>query len=364
MLTASPSPSPEPEERPQDGGDTSTNDTTLNDVAQKEPEESVADRIDHAWAAVLNTMHVCIDTSPPSKPELLEEQECWLRDWNTVMSNMTSVFHRAHAAEMHLSLNDVDAVTLAGGKIAAWMLTRAMKTWKEKAEGSAGKAKRVVTTEKTVEKAMEKLVATKNKGRTPAVLKCKVPPSVQMTAPDAGESEVEMWSDSPRLRIDPVRRAIQRGPMCAYARMGPQCGIAPMLAGGPSVDAIGEWDKCNGPEVSEEGTSEPTSYSWAHHITGKGWLDGPTGYFGPSRYQFSKSGGPIMEEFPVVMGGPLVYECGYSFSRGHGWAQLVFFSPPDIHLIPPGGAMHGPIYQYICWVALNGPMNGPKRICI
>ncbi|KAG1886949.1 uncharacterized protein F5891DRAFT_988523 [Suillus fuscotomentosus] len=58
-------------------------------------------------------------------------------------------------------------------------------------------------------------------------------------------SGLRMWPgysdtllDSQRLRIDPVRRAIQRGPMCAYTRMGPQCGIAPMLAGGPSVDAI------------------------------------------------------------------------------------------------------------------------------
>ncbi|KAG2086548.1 uncharacterized protein F5147DRAFT_659203 [Suillus discolor] len=167
MLTASPSPSPKPEERPQVGGDVSTNDATLDDMALKEPEESDADRIDRAWAAVLNTMHVCVDTSPPSKPELLEEQECWLRDWNTAMSDMTSVFDRARAAEMHLLLNDVDAVTLAEGKIAARTLTRAVKMWKEKAEESAvtahparvekGKAKEVVATEKTAEKATEKL---------------------------------------------------------------------------------------------------------------------------------------------------------------------------------------------------------------
>ncbi|KAG2106532.1 uncharacterized protein F5147DRAFT_653784 [Suillus discolor] len=167
MLTASPSPSPKPEECPQVGGDVSTNDATLDDTALKEPEESDTGWIDRAWAVVLNTMHVCVDTSPPSKPELLEEQECWLRDWNTAMSDMTSVFDRARAAEMHLLLNDVDAVTLAEGKIAAWTLTRAVKMWKEKAEESTvtahparvekGKAKEVVATKKTAEKATEKL---------------------------------------------------------------------------------------------------------------------------------------------------------------------------------------------------------------
>ncbi|KAG2112336.1 uncharacterized protein F5147DRAFT_771399 [Suillus discolor] len=251
MLTASPSPSPEPEERPQDSGDTSTNDATLDNTASKEPEESIVDQIDRAWAAVLNTMHVCIDTSPPSKPELLEEQESWLHDWNIAMSDMTSVFYRAHAVGMHLSLNDVDAVMLAEGKIAAWTLMRAVKTWKEKVEESAvtarpvrtekGKAKEVVASKKTAEKATEKsgekapkpvltdmgrlrlggwmtatsvsrpaerserkvrgcvkaqkgcsFVATKNKGCAPAVPKRKVPPSAQTTAPDASESEVEI----------------------------------------------------------------------------------------------------------------------------------------------------------------------------
>ncbi|KAG2109827.1 uncharacterized protein F5147DRAFT_652021 [Suillus discolor] len=137
MLTASPSPSPspKPEERPLEGGNVSIDDTTIDDAAPKEPEESESDRVERAWAAMLNTMRVCVDTAPPSKLELLEEQESWLRDWNVVM-----------------------------GKIATRTLTRAMKAWKEKVEESAvtarlactdkGKGKEVVATEeKTVEKA-------------------------------------------------------------------------------------------------------------------------------------------------------------------------------------------------------------------
>ncbi|KAG2111339.1 uncharacterized protein F5147DRAFT_772058 [Suillus discolor] len=265
MLTASPSPSPspEPEERPLEGGNASVDDTTLDDAAPKEPEESESDRVEHSWAAMLNTMRVCMDTAPPSKPELLEEQESWLRDWNVPMSDMTVVYERACAASLHVSLNDVDAVTLAEGRIAAKMLMRVVKAWKEKAEESVvtvhparadkGKVKEVVVVgEKTVEKAAElvltdmgrlhlggrmtatsvnrpaehcerctasgakcvviyvggrceacikarkvcSFVATKNKGRAPAAPKRKAPPSVQTTAPDMAESEVEIVGEA------------------------------------------------------------------------------------------------------------------------------------------------------------------------
>ncbi|KAG2115164.1 uncharacterized protein F5147DRAFT_820265 [Suillus discolor] len=113
---------------------------------------------------MLNTVRVCIETAPTSKPELLEEQESWLRDWNVAMSDMTAVYERARAASLHVSLNDMDAVTLAEGKIAARTLTRAVKSWKEKAEESAvtmrpahadkGKGKEVIAAE---EKAVEKV---------------------------------------------------------------------------------------------------------------------------------------------------------------------------------------------------------------
>ncbi|KAG2079649.1 uncharacterized protein F5147DRAFT_784879 [Suillus discolor] len=95
MLTVSPSPSPEPEEHPLEGGNA---------------------------------------TAPPSKPKLLEEQESWLRDWNVAMAD---IYERARAASLHVSLNDAENVTLAEGKIATRMLTRAVKAWKEKAEESA-----------------------------------------------------------------------------------------------------------------------------------------------------------------------------------------------------------------------------------
>ncbi|KAG2087995.1 uncharacterized protein F5147DRAFT_789698 [Suillus discolor] len=163
MLTVSPSPSPEPEEHPLEGGNASVDDATLDDAAPKEPEESESDWIERAWAAVLNTMHVCIETAPPSKPKLLEEQESWLRDWNVAMAD---IYERARAASLHVSLNDAENVTLAEGKIATRMLTRAVKAWKEKAEESAvtvrpahaekGKVKEVVASEETAEKVTEK----------------------------------------------------------------------------------------------------------------------------------------------------------------------------------------------------------------
>lgn len=96
MLTASPSPSPEPEECPQDGGDASTNDATLDDPAPKEPEESEANRVQRAWTAVLETMHACSKTHPPPKLELLEEQESWLRDWNAVMVSSYFLLRDTH----------------------------------------------------------------------------------------------------------------------------------------------------------------------------------------------------------------------------------------------------------------------------
>ncbi|KAG2105457.1 uncharacterized protein F5147DRAFT_775225 [Suillus discolor] len=241
MLTASPSPSPspEPEEHPLEGGDASVDDATLDDAAPKEPEESESDRVEHAWAAMLNTMHVCVDTAPPSKPEPLEEQESWLHDWNVMMSNMTVVYEQACAASLHMSLNDVDAVTLAEGKIAARTLTRAVKAWKEKAEESAVTA-RLARADKGKAfgwaddrdlqsivplsivnaaphpapsasscmragdvkgisrhgKAVRSVIAAKNKGRALAAPKRKALPSVQTTAPDAGESEVEIVGEA------------------------------------------------------------------------------------------------------------------------------------------------------------------------
>ncbi|KAG2114686.1 uncharacterized protein F5147DRAFT_822019 [Suillus discolor] len=227
MLTAfpSPSPSPEPEEHLLEGGNASVDDATLDDAALKEPEESESDRVERTWAAVLNTMRVCVDTAPPSKPELLEEQESWLRDWNVAMADMTVVYERARAASLNVSLNDMDVVTLAEGKIAARTLTRAMKAWKEKAEESARLGGRMTAT--SVNRPAEccehcatsgakcvvvhvgghcevcikvrkvcSFVATKNKGCTPAAPKRKVPPSVQTTAPDTAESEVEIVGEA------------------------------------------------------------------------------------------------------------------------------------------------------------------------
>ncbi|KAG1839196.1 hypothetical protein C8R48DRAFT_782172 [Suillus tomentosus] len=154
MLTASPSPSPEPEERPQDEGNASVDDATLDDATPKEPQETVADRIRRSWAVTLGMMRVSVKTSPPAKPELLEDQETWLRAWERTMSDMSSLFDQARAAEVHLSLSDAEAVDLAAGKVAAKALYKTVKAWKEKAVESAPTARQVrLEKEKALESA-------------------------------------------------------------------------------------------------------------------------------------------------------------------------------------------------------------------
>ncbi|KAG1798344.1 hypothetical protein EV424DRAFT_1546329 [Suillus variegatus] len=137
MLTASPSPSPEPEERPQDKGNMSIDDATLDDASPKEPEETVADRICRSWVIVLTSMRVSVKTCPPPKPELLEDQESWLCAWERTMGDMSSLFERARINGVHLSIGDSEAVDLASGKAAVKTLTKAIKASKEKAEESA-----------------------------------------------------------------------------------------------------------------------------------------------------------------------------------------------------------------------------------
>ncbi|KAG1834199.1 hypothetical protein EV424DRAFT_1532427 [Suillus variegatus] len=150
MLTASPSPSPEPEERPQDKGNTSVDDATLNDASPKELEETVANWIRWSWAIILTSMRVSVKTCPPPKPELLEDQESWLRTWERTMGDMSSLFERARINGVHLLIGDSEAVDLVSGKAAVKTLTKAIKAWKEKAEESAVTA-RPTRTEKEKE---------------------------------------------------------------------------------------------------------------------------------------------------------------------------------------------------------------------
>ncbi|KAG2116478.1 uncharacterized protein F5147DRAFT_768845 [Suillus discolor] len=173
MLTASPSPSPEPEEHDQNNGNASLDDATLDTAPPKEPQESIANRIERSWAVVLNTMCICVKTSPPPKPELLEEQELWLCDWNTAMADMTSVFERACAMQLHLSIGDADSVELNEGKLATKTLVKAAKAWKEKAEELAltarpARTEKVKAAEKSSEKGKGK-EAEKEKEPSPVV---------------------------------------------------------------------------------------------------------------------------------------------------------------------------------------------------
>ncbi|KAG1791306.1 uncharacterized protein HD556DRAFT_1309900 [Suillus plorans] len=165
-----------------------------------------------------------------------------------------------------------------------------------------------------------------------------------------GEKEIRQKSDSQRLRIDPVRWAIQLW-NSAHASGWAKCRCHSMngtIVMGHKLTDEPSWLLT----VSEEGTSEPTGYSWAHHNTGKGadWLStqasgraqlvltfnmriGPADRASQGGPQYAgKSGGPTMKEFPVVMGvtdGPskFFWPTGYAYDpaqRGNIQSHLLF----------------------------------------
>ncbi|KAG1842583.1 hypothetical protein C8R48DRAFT_678982 [Suillus tomentosus] len=79
MLNSTPSPEPEP-------------------VAQGAPEdasmadasvESDTNRLFSTWAASLVALEACVMAAPDLKPELLEDQEMWLREWRSVLGRKT-----------------------------------------------------------------------------------------------------------------------------------------------------------------------------------------------------------------------------------------------------------------------------------
>ncbi|KAG2058437.1 hypothetical protein BDR06DRAFT_1029804 [Suillus hirtellus] len=107
MLTASPSPSPKPEEHPQDEGNASVNDATLDNATPKEPEETVTNQIHWSWVVTLSAMHVCVRTCPPP------------------------------GFDLGSALCNAEAVDLASGKAGMKTLTKVVKAWKEKVEESA-----------------------------------------------------------------------------------------------------------------------------------------------------------------------------------------------------------------------------------
>ncbi|KAG1878520.1 hypothetical protein C8R48DRAFT_668601 [Suillus tomentosus] len=81
MLNTTPSPEPVP-------------------VAQGPPEdapmgdasaESDTDRLLAAWASILVSLEGCVVSAPDLKPELLEDQEMWLREWYSVLMDDKSV---------------------------------------------------------------------------------------------------------------------------------------------------------------------------------------------------------------------------------------------------------------------------------
>ncbi|KAG1880696.1 hypothetical protein C8R48DRAFT_668106 [Suillus tomentosus] len=201
MLTASPSPSPEPEECPQDGGNALTNDTTFDDPAPSELEES-EDRIQHAWAAPL------------------EEQESWLHDWNTTMNDMNAIFKWAHAANTHMLLENTDTVDLDKGKAAAKSLTKAIKALKQKAEESAltvcpahAEKEKKVETLKAVDKG-------KGKEKVAEPEKATLPIVTDMGHPRFGRRITAMSVTYPE---EPCAQCAAAGSKCVLSNTSLQC---------------------------------------------------------------------------------------------------------------------------------------------
>lgn len=80
MLTTTPSPEPEPVVQGH------CEDTRMEDANT----ESDTDRLFGAWTAILTSLEGCVMTAPDLKPELLEDQEMWLREWHSVLVSALS----------------------------------------------------------------------------------------------------------------------------------------------------------------------------------------------------------------------------------------------------------------------------------
>jgi hypothetical protein len=67
--------SPVPEERPS-GEDAHMEDPVV---------ETDVDRLLKGWNDTLSVLDGCVAATPDPKPELLEDQEAWMREWQSVL---------------------------------------------------------------------------------------------------------------------------------------------------------------------------------------------------------------------------------------------------------------------------------------
>jgi hypothetical protein len=75
-------PSPVPEDRPS-GEDAHMADPVV---------ETDVDRLLKGWNDTLTALDGCVAAVPDPKPELLEDQEAWMREWQSIMVSTHSYF--------------------------------------------------------------------------------------------------------------------------------------------------------------------------------------------------------------------------------------------------------------------------------
>ncbi|KAG2101390.1 uncharacterized protein F5147DRAFT_812390 [Suillus discolor] len=123
MLNATPSPEPEP-------------------VAQGHPEdapmadasaESNTDRLLSAWASSLVSLEACVMAAPDLKPELLEDQEMWMREWHSVLATLNGCSERAGVLGVELDMDEKGAEFLKQGRKGCKEIEALVKGWKAKA---------------------------------------------------------------------------------------------------------------------------------------------------------------------------------------------------------------------------------------
>ncbi|KAG1827668.1 hypothetical protein EV424DRAFT_1537250 [Suillus variegatus] len=123
MLTTTPSPEPEPVVQGH------CEDTRMEDANT----ESDTDRLFGAWTAILTSLEGCVMTAPDLKPELLEDQEMWLREWHSVLATLNGCSERAGVLGVELDMSDKGAEFLKQGRKSCKEIEAAIREWKTKA---------------------------------------------------------------------------------------------------------------------------------------------------------------------------------------------------------------------------------------
>ncbi|KAG1829444.1 hypothetical protein EV424DRAFT_1535775 [Suillus variegatus] len=123
MLTTTPSPEPEPVAQGH------SEDARMEDTNT----ESNTDRLFGAWTTILTSLEGCVMTAPDLKPELLEDQEMWLREWHSVLATLNGCSEHAGVLGVELDMSDKGAEFLKQGRKSCKEIEAVIKEWKVKA---------------------------------------------------------------------------------------------------------------------------------------------------------------------------------------------------------------------------------------